>query len=347
MLKVYTDQTYLGEKYRKHIFPLLLDLHFLDASELKMHYELVERHEDSDLAIYPLNTVYAIRSGKQSEIDRFVADARAADRQVWLYSGGDMGLSLDYEGTVNFRLGGFHSKMKPNTEILPSFIQDPVKDHFGGAFHLKEKTQRAEIGFVGHARAGTVKWIKEATNHLKWTLKRVGGKKYSDYQGFYPSSVKRARYLKMLQKDREMDCNFVLRNKYRAGVISEEEKQRTTAEFYQNIHDTLYTFCIRGLGNFSVRFYEILAMGRIPIMIDTDCRLPLNRQINWEEHALILPESEVDQLSQRIREFHKSHSEDQIKAIQESNRQLWLEMLHRNGYFKAIHDQFLNIEHRA
>lgn len=341
MIKIYTDKKYLQQEYRKHVFPLLLDVYFLKESELKEYYKLSDSLEESQLAIYPLNVVYAIRSGKQGEMDDFVSSANDHQKKVWIYSGGDMGLSLEYKGVTVFRLGGFHSKMSSDTEILPSFIQDPIRTHFKGDLQLAEKEEAPAIGFVGHAQGGFVKWFKEALNHVKWAIKWGFNKKTSDYQSFYPSSVRRAHYLKMLQNDPELHCRFILRNKYRAGAEDVEMLKQTTSEFYKNISETLYTFNIRGVGNFSVRFYETLAMGRIPVLVNTECRLPLHEEVDWNAHAIILDEKDIRQLPHRIKAFHSSRSDAELQRIQENNRKLWLEKLHRNGYFKTIHDQFI------
>jgi hypothetical protein len=78
-----------------------------------------------------------------------------------------------------------------------------------------------------------------------------------------------------LRKNKLIDTNFILRNKYRAGVTSESQRECATRAFFDNIFNNPYTFCLRGAGNFSVRFYETIVMGRIPLLIDIDIRLPI------------------------------------------------------------------------
>lgn len=52
--------------------------------------------------------------------------------------------------------------------------------------------------------------------------------------------------------------------------------------YLQNIMDTQFTLCGRGTGNFSARFYHVLALGRIPIVVDTDMVFPLEDRILWD-----------------------------------------------------------------
>ena len=100
-----------------------------------------------------------------------------------------------------------------------------------------------------------------------------------------------------------------------------------------------YNFCIRGVGNFSVRFYETLAVGRIPILLNTDCRLPLSNAIDWKKHCVILDENIETSLEQQIIDFHNSLSETEFEALQKSNRDLWLSHLNREVYFKKVYNQ--------
>ncbi len=98
---------------------------------------------------------------------------------------------------------------------------------------------------------------------------------------------------------------------------------------------------MRGIGNFSVRFYETLAVGRIPVLLDTDCLLPLDKIINWEKHCVILNESEYKSLGNMVVNFHNDLSNHEFIEIQKANRKLWEDYLTRHNFFKIIHDQFV------
>ena len=109
--------------------------------------------------------------------------------------------------------------------------------------------------------------------------------------------------------------------------------------FYKNIQSNPYTFCLRGAGNFSIRFFETLAMGRIPVIIDTDNRLPLHTIINWNRHCVF---TNGDDFVTDLINFHKCISPLEFKMIQKNNRALWENYLTRENYFIQIHSIIQN-----
>jgi hypothetical protein len=44
-----------------------------------------------------------------------------------------------------------------------------------------------------------------------------------------------------------------------------------------------FNICNRGTGNFSMRFYQTLSCGRIPILLNTDILLPFENEIDWND----------------------------------------------------------------
>ncbi|MDO5981676.1 hypothetical protein [Flavivirga spongiicola] len=341
MIKLYTNTNLLTEENRSFVFPLLFDLCFLKSDFLIKYYKIVTDINECDVVVLPLEYTYSLKNYKLEKQTLF-DKAKEFNKRVWVYSGGDFGYSLKDEKVFNFRLSGFKSKLNTNTIIIPSFINDPYESNLKKDFKVLKKEVFPKIGFVGHAKGNIVKYLKEFSVFIKINVKRVFRKELKDYQPFYPSSVKRAKYLRLLKMSKEIETNFILRDKYRAGAKTQKEKQITTEEFYQNIYNNPYTFCIRGAGNFSVRFYETLAVGRIPVLLDTDCRLPLHNKIKWSNHCLIIDENRRENIREEVLNFHKNINEDSFIKLQESNRLLWKQILKRDSFFKEIHDVFIN-----
>lgn len=331
MLKIYTDQQFITPENRSCVFPLLFDLCYTNNQLLLGEYELVSHMKEAVVVIVPLDISEFFQKKQQKWLFDYIDKALALHKKVWVYTAGDYGLTLKKE-VYTFRLSGFNSKFDSNTFILPSFIEDPYT-RIQKEFKPIAKNPLAKIGFVGHARNSWAKWVKEVLVFLLHNYKRLTKVLFTDYQAFYPSSIKRYKYLSLLQKNNQIDTDFVFRNQYRAGVKTAEDKQKTTQDFFKNIAANPYTFCLRGAGNFSVRFYETLAMGRIPFVINTDFRLPLEGIVNWEDHCIIATDINI---CGALIAFHHKTTVGDFEKIQVKNRNLWLQFLNRESYFMTL-----------
>ena len=152
---------------------------------------------------------------------------------------------------------------------------------------------------------------------------------------FFASSYQRAKILQTFEKSANCVTNFIFRNQYRAGT---ENRDQTTLEYYNNILNSDYIVCIRGAGNFSVRLYETLMMGRIPIFVNTDCLLPLEEKIDWKKHIVWVEWEDRNNIVAIVSDFHNKLSDEDFQNLQLSNRKLWKETLSINGIFNMLND---------
>jgi hypothetical protein len=123
------------------------------------------------------------------------------------------------------------------------------------------------------------------------------------------------------------------------------EKRKMTEAYFLNIKNNLFTFCYRGAGNFSERFYETLMMGRIPIVINTNCLFPYDDIIDYNGVGLFIHEYELDQnmnLGERITAYYEQNKH-RLLEIQQNNRALYLKYFHTsklwNTFFRYIREK--------
>lgn len=336
MIKIHTDNAFITQDNRGIIFPLLFDLCYLMNESLLKKYLLVDTVQESDIVIVPIDIDWFFKNNQKKWLYDFIDEANRLNKKVWVYTAGDFGITLNRD-VYTFRLGGFNSKLDEKTFVLPSFIMDPYIG-LKKEFIALSKPEIPTIGFVGHANGSYFKLCKEFFIYCRHNLNRMIKASFSDYQSFYPSSRKRYQFLIALQKNSKIKTDFVFRSQYRAGASDKELREITSRDFFENINANAYTFCLRGAGNFSVRFYETLAMGRIPLVIDTDFRLPLDHLINWENHCVIATENNF---MEKLIDFHKNISDDDFQQMQINNRNLWVNHLNREAYFNEMHAFFL------
>tara|TARA_Y100000588_G_C13716405_1_gene695269 strand:+ start:55 stop:576 length:522 start_codon:yes stop_codon:yes gene_type:complete len=154
-----------------------------------------------------------------------------------------------------------------------------------------------------------------------------------------PPTYLRKRVLDILEEVDQINTNIIRRTRYKGGLISiNDDIDFLKQEFYNNIIDTDYTLCVRGTGNFSTRFYETLALGRIPIFINTDCILPFDDVIDWERHILWIELNQVQHIREIIKDFHSKHTTTSFRELQNNNRRLWENYFSFSGYYDKLTD---------
>lgn len=85
---------------------------------------------------------------------------------------------------------------------------------------------------------------------------------------------------------REVDSNVVIRRTFLGGLKPADPRYR---DYLKSILAGKFVICARGHGNYSYRFYEALALGRVPIMLDTNCVLPFEDKLDWNKYVIRVP----------------------------------------------------------
>lgn len=130
-----------------------------------------------------------------------------------------------------------------------------------------------------------------------------------------------------------LKTNFILRDEYIFNLQDNHKK-----EFEDNMNGNLFTLCYRGRGNFSVRFYETLMRGRIPIQINSSSIFPYEDEIDYSEVGIFIEEEDLDKvdLEKLIKDYYNSKTADELLQIQKNNRRIYEEYFHPNVYFSQI-----------
>jgi len=99
-------------------------------------------------------------------------------------------------------------------------------------------------------------------------------------------------------------CNFIFIDIPCNGAC-DPYIEKKTIDFNETMKTSEFVFCPRGNGNFSIRFYEALLSGRIPVVIKSDNELPFNRYINWNKLCVI--SENIETVVEDIINFHKNN----------------------------------------
>lgn len=344
-MKLYYPNEYYDKNYRGQLFPLLKPFiknkAFTDRKRVEHYgisekdFQFVDSVEESDFVILPMSWNYYIKTKRIKLAEKLIEDAALKRKIVLSWNAGDFGVKVPrYKNVRVFRMGGYASRNQIGHEGIPVFIEDKLRkyqqeNHFDLKF-----TDQPIIGFCGQANLSKIHSYKEQFKICLKNLRSHLNISAEEPQKVISSTSLRGNILDKLTKSSLINDNFILRKHYRAGVKNKEDREKTTSEFYNNISSSQYVLCVRGAGNFSVRFYETLMMGRIPVYIHTDGFLPLSDRIKWKNQVVWIDFENRNRIDEIVSNFHRKLDKDQLNALCLNNRRIWEEMLTLKGFFQ-------------
>jgi hypothetical protein len=131
--------------------------------------------------------------------------------------------------------------------------------------------------------------------------------------------------------------NFIIRRSYSGTAKTAElDLAQARSEYIENILGSDLVLCAKGDGNFSVRFFEALSLGRVPLLIDTDCPLPLSGLINYDEFIVRVDYRELAKLPTIVAEVYKNWSAEDYEIKQRRAREVFEQYLQIDKFFSLV-----------
>jgi Exostosin family len=344
MLSIFSDLRFLPEGV-KHALPLIPfwgnnldhDGYTRFASWARDNWRLTAP-EDAQIAVLPFDgREVAEPTAMASTIDlarRFVDLAASAGLRTLIVLNHDTVRPLPISGPLVVLRTSLDRHIRAPWEFaLPAWHENIVDTHLNGRLPLREYQPKPVVSFCGIA-ARTDPPVKRRVKLAAISaLKKTGHYWPPPNDGIYL----RRLAMSHLKASRRLGTNFIVRDHYFGGSTQDPTvKARVRAEYVRNILDSDYVLCVRGWGNFSFRFFEAMSLGRTPVLIDTDCVLPLEFLHNYKSLCVIVPEDKLHELDQRVSEFHACFDDRSYRLHQESVRSFWVECLSAEGFFRNL-----------
>ncbi len=302
--------------------------------------------EEADLVIMPISWMDVRGVSWRSKVDQrkqawaiqFAQKAEQANKPIVVFFGGDCSdEDIPIKNAIVFREGPYRSTMKPNNFIVPAPIEDLVHHYLGNLLPIRQKREKPVIGFCGLAKQDSWKMKLKTIAYQGVMLTKQGRMGIPPYKG----EILRAKALGILTDSPLVDTNFIIREQSVFLNNEDPNQQRNLRiDFVQNIAESDYILCCRGSGNCSIRLFETLCCGKIPIFIDTDCVLPYNFAIDWKKYCVWVDEKELSQIAEKVAEFHNNLSPKEFIDLQHECRKLWKEWLSPEGFFANFYRHF-------
>jgi hypothetical protein len=313
-----------------------------DRSTISLDFCRVEDISKAEIVLIPFPVNWYYGNNKMFLLREVDSLCQKHNIKGYAYVSGDFGIAFPEFGNITyFRMGGFLSQLSKYNKGFPVALSD----HFQRIYQMETikpiaKRELPIVGFCGHATLSTLKRVKELGKCLKENGRRFLRNPFrKDWEPLFASAYERAQLLKYFENSPLVMTDFIYRNQYRAGAQTDLDRQKTTLEYYNNIVASDYVLCVRGAGNFSVRFYETLMMGKTPVFVNTDCLLPFEDQIDWKQHVIWVEWKDRENVAAIVSDFHRNISNEDFMQLQLDNRKLWKERLSVAGMLEMIASQ--------
>lgn len=265
-----------------------------------------------------------------SELDQFAINN---NRKTIVFDYGDEVDDVKLKHSIVLRTAGYRSMLKSNVIIIPPFIED-IGVQFS-ATPRTEKSVKPSVGFVGMVQLSScwqeVKYQIRA--HLHQFKMLLGKVTKAELKGLFF----RRKTIRELRKSTICVTNFIIRNSFSAHekTIAIDPKV-LRQEYVDVLSGSDLNLIVRGDGNYSLRFFEVLSMGRVPLFVDTDTPLPLEDKIDYESFMLRVDHTDIPNISQKIESFWNSFSEDKYIGMQKEARRIFETELRADVFYKKL-----------
>jgi hypothetical protein len=350
-LHVFTDRAYLpeGVEHCQMLVPFWGNPNAIDG------YSTLEREgkeflrltapETAEVALLPFDGDYLLGRPTRKPCPRaialaaqFVERARGAGLKTIVLVNSDKTDPIRLRDVIVFRTALNRRTRAAHEFALPTWQEDLVKNHLEGQIVLRERPDVASMGFCGLAATRGPR-LRRRVKLFAHAVGRSLGFQIEPIDGIYL----RREAMEALARCPEVRTQFIVRTQYYGGAARDNGVVKDPAqlamvrrEYVQNLVDNDYALSLRGYGNFSFRFFEAMSLGRVPLLIDTDCVLPFDFLHDYRDYCVIVPEARLGDAGRAVSEFHSRLSPQDFLDAQRRARDFWLKWLSPEGFFRNL-----------
>ncbi len=254
------------------------------------------------------------------------------NKKILVFAYGDSHEIISLPNTIIFRTSQYRTALQKNEIIVPPLIYDLGQDLL---FRSKKKSDVPTVGFVGWA--DFINFFQRIKYYLKISLNSLQSLLVPRRRAYKQGIFFRRKAIDVFKKSKTVKTNFILRTSYSAHKktisISPERARR---EYVENILGSDVTLSPKGDGNYSARFFEVLSLGRIPLLVDTETVLPLENSINYADFIIRVDYRALNTIDQAVYDWYADMSNEVFTAKQKLAQDVYQKYLSPNNFMKYV-----------
>ena len=294
--------------------------------------ELVENVSDADIIVLPHD--YSLIMDNKNYLSRYIHLSEKYNKKIIIFSHSDYDEIINIPNSIVFRTSQYRYKKRSNEIIMPPYVEDLS---IYKSIINRNKNKIPVIGFCGLATyKNTQEQFTVYLKNFKLEIMKIltlNKNLILHKRGVYF----RKKIIEKLEKTSLIKTNFIIRKTY-SGHISTAELpiDQLRSEYIENFVNSDLALIVKGNGNFSLRFYEALSLGRVPLFIDTDCMLPLEEIINYNKFVFSFNIANIKNIDKLVAESFEKINNEQFIKMQNLGRLVFEKYLRIDSFFKFI-----------
>ncbi len=301
------------------IFPKqMFDAHSFDTK----YYTITDDVHAADMVLPPYPHIWFLRHDT-ALFDECVRTAKEAGLPLLVDGVGDVDYPINIENAHILRYGGYHFLPERGRTQIPPIADDFLERYRGGTLEIRAKREgKPIIGFAGWAKLSPMQYVRTVMKELPVRFKSIFDKRY---RACIKGVLWRQKAIGILQRSPLVTLNLHARMSFSASPkTAMGDMQKLREEMVNTILESDYALDVRGDANDSTRLFEILSLGRIPVIVDTERNFPFSDKVDYSSFALTVDFRDVERLPEIIAEFHAKISPERYKQMQRNARDAYV-----------------------
>ncbi|MFA6039751.1 MAG: exostosin family protein [Candidatus Peribacteraceae bacterium] len=324
----------LGKQERQSI--LFLNNAFAHLEEPIVH--VTENPRDADFFLLPHN--YSGVRRETAYLKGFADLARRHGKKTIVIAHGDSSAPIPFPDAVIFRTSQYAYEKRGNEITMPAYAEDLL-----GGNPLMPRPLRQEPPVVGFCGWTEYKDLKNRAGTLArdaWVTARSILTRRPELLAETKGITLRRRALAVLECSGAVRPNIIRRGSYSGHASTiKMDPSRARWEYVDNMLQSDFSLVVKGDGNYSYRFYETLSLGRVPLFLNTACRLPLEDVVDYGAFTVFVEQGQMHRLADVAAERYRGFTPEGFLQMQRRAREAFEKYLRVDSFFRYAVEHLL------
>lgn len=300
-------------------------------------YSITNDIRDADMVLVPYPHVWFLRHDTKF-FDECVKTAQENGIPLLIDGTGDIEYPIEVENAYILRYGGYRFLSERGRIQIPFFVDDLLERCKEGELVLRKKgIEMPSVGFAGWAKLTTNQFVRTIIKELPLRLRGVFD---SRYRACTKGVLWRQKAIRLLERSPLVNFHFRARSTFSGTSKTAVGNMKTLQEqMVDTITQSDYALDVRGDANNSARLFEILSLGRIPVIVDTERNFPFSDKIDYSSFALIIDFRDIKRMPELISEFHENISPERFVQMQKNARDAFVHCFRIDAVMRLVVDE--------